>query len=314
MTATSRERIKQGVRRLAYLSGFSGRKARSQHCIRFLMFHDVGGPDYPLAHFEKQLHFLARHFTICPLPEAIARLQTNSIAGSELVLTFDDGLESHASRVYPLLERLRLPVTFFVCPGLIEAGEGIWTLETRARLAALPPGKAAAWLREVAAPDRVDVDRTVEWMKALPDPRCRELADHLREFVESERIDSGHPLAHPLMSWNQLRGLDATLVTIGSHSLTHPMLPVLEVSALEREIRDSQLLLEERLQRPSRVFCYPDGAHDARVADTVRRYYDAALTTVAGVSRSGDDLHTLRRIPAAHSLSLLAWRLHRPRA
>jgi len=277
------------------------------------MFHEVGARGYPLELFEQQLRYLTRHFTISPLPEALDRLRSGRIAGDELVLTFDDGLETHATRVYPVLERLRLPASFFVCPGLIEGRKGIWTLETRALLSDLPPDTFVAWARKTGS--RPDVDHIVEWMKSLPISRRREVETSLRKFVGLEEgEDHTPPARRRLMSWEQLRRLDPDLVTIGSHSLTHPTLPLLEPSELERELRGSQELLERRLGRPARVFCYPDGAHDARIVEVTRRYYDAALTTLEGFARPGHDFHTLPRIPVAQSLPLLAWRLHRPTA
>ena len=313
MGGTLKERVKAGVRAIAYLTGWSRRKARSQRCVRLLMFHEVGGPDYPLEVFERQLHYLARHFAVSPLPQAISRLRNNSILGNEVVLTFDDGHESHATLVYPVLERLQLPASFFVCPGLIETGEGIWTLETRAALRSLSATSVQEWLRDVGGADAEGQDGILEWMKGLPSQRRREIASHLRRVVESKAGEGRRFPAQPLMSWKQLRGLDPKLVAIGSHSLTHPTLPLLGQADLEREVRESQRLLEERLDRPCRFFCYPDGAFDARVVDVARRHYEAAITTVEGFAWPGDDLYTLRRIPAAPSRSLLAWRLHRPR-
>jgi peptidoglycan/xylan/chitin deacetylase (PgdA/CDA1 family) len=312
--AALKERVKRGARDLAYVTGFSAWRARSLPAVRILMFHNVGDRRHPLELFEAQLEYLARHFTICGLPEALSRLHDGRVVGDEVILTFDDGLETHGTRVYPVLERLQLPCSFFVCPGLIESRSGIWTLEVRARLAALPAARAWAWLHEVGAPAGTDVDQTLEWLKGLPATRSRELTERLRQAGATESGDSTLHFAEPLMSWGQLRRLDPSLVTIGSHSLTHPILPRLEDAELEREIRDSRQLLEQRLGRPVQFFCFPDGAYDERATDLTRRYYDAAVTTVEGWSQPGDDLQALPRIPGARSLSLLAWRLHRPRA
>jgi peptidoglycan/xylan/chitin deacetylase (PgdA/CDA1 family) len=278
------------------------------------MLHEVGGRGYPLALFEQQLRYLTRHFTISPLLEALARLRNDTIAGDEVVLTFDDGLESHATRVYPVLERLRVPASFFVCPGLIERGEGIWTLEARARLAVLPPDKFLAWVRENGLPDCADVDGALAWMKRLPRARRLEVTARLRHLPGTVSDDNHQFPVKRLMSWEQLRSLDTSLVTIGSHSLTHSILTLLEPTELEREIHEAQELLVQRLGCQARVFCYPEGALDARVVEVARRYYDAALTTDEGFARPGDNLYTLRRIPFAQSLPLLAWRLFKPTA
>ena len=302
-------RAKDAIRQLAYLTGYSKRRALARRCVRFLMFHDVGDPSYPLTLFGTQLEYLSRSFEVCALPEAILRLRNDAMQGDEIVLTFDDGLENHATRVYPMLRRLRLPASFFVCPGLVDSEEGIWTLETRARLAALPQARVDAWRREVGAPAAGGVESVIEWMKSLPVEACRRIVAALHGVVRSEVGGGGQRPTQRLMSWEQLRGLDPDLITIGSHSLSHPMLPRLDAPELEREVTESRLLLEKQLKRKCPFFCYPDGAHDSRVIELARRHYDAALTATDGYALPSDDLFTLPRLAAARSLPRLAWQL-----
>ncbi len=306
--------FKAQIQRLALLTGFSTQKALSQRCIRFLMFHEVGDSGYPLAVFEDGLNYLRCHFAVVSVDEAVSRLRDHRVVGDEVVLTFDDGLASHATSVYPILERLRVCATFFVCPGLVEKREGIWTLETRALLAGMPLAQAKAWQREVGAPEGEDPDKTLDWMKKLPTATRREASARLRHVAGREAVERRRGPLRPLMSWDQLRQLDPGIVRIGSHSLSHSILPLLDDAELEREVGDSQRLLRERLGRDGHIFCYPDGVYDERVVNVTRRHYEAALTTAEGVSRPGDDLHALPRIPAGPSLPLFAWRLHRPTA
>jgi len=67
-----------------------------------------------------------------------------------------------------------------------------------------------------------------------------------------------------LMGWDEARALAAEGMEIGSHSRTHPFLTSLSESEMEREIRGSKDLIEDRLGRPVRFFSYPHGLHDVR--------------------------------------------------
>jgi peptidoglycan/xylan/chitin deacetylase (PgdA/CDA1 family) len=116
------------------------------------------------------------------------------------------------------------------------------------------------------------------------------------------------------MRWSDLERLDPSLITIGSHTMTHPILPTLDDAALTREVVESRKLLEERLGRTVDLFCYPNGASDRRVCNEVARVYRAAVTTEYGFAQPRADPHRLPRIPVAPSLPLLAWRMHRPSA
>lgn len=57
---------------------------------------------------------------------------------------------------------------------------------------------------------------------------------------------------------------------IANHSLTHPHLPDLSATDLEREIRDSRSLLQDWFGQPVRGFCYPFGACNPTVKAVVR--------------------------------------------
>jgi peptidoglycan/xylan/chitin deacetylase (PgdA/CDA1 family) len=118
------------------------------------------------------------------------------------------------------------------------------------------------------------------------------------------------------MSWDDLRSLDSDLVTVGSHTLSHPILTTLNAEEIEAEILESRRCLEQKLARKVDFFCYPNGAYDKRVYQLVQKTYRAAVTTESGVidGIQGLDVHRLPRIPSAESAALTAWRLHRPEA
>ena len=83
------------------------------------------------------------------------------------------------------------------------------------------------------------------------------------------------------VTWAQLREMIASpLVTIASHSVTHPMdLRALPTSQLRLEVMESKRILEAQLGIPIQYFTYPSGKYDERVTDLLRQAgYRAALT------------------------------------
>ena len=55
--------------------------------------------------------------------------------------------------------------------------------------------------------------------------------------------------AFDIMNWNDLRSLDRNLITVGSHTLSHPILTKLSGQEIEAEILESRRCLEQRLER-----------------------------------------------------------------
>ncbi len=304
------------LQRVAHVSGGSAVRARRQRVGRILMFHGIDGRDYPVEVFEAQLAYLAQRFTIVPLSvlvQHVANPNGGASVSGEIAITFDDGLRNNYTVAYPVLRRLRLPATFFVCPGLIEQRRWLWTHDVVERLKSLDETQRAGIARDVGAPS-ASVEAIKEWLKTIPSRRRKTVEEDVRARTPRFAPTEDQRRRFDPMTWDELGSLDPGLVTVGSHTLTHPMLATLPPAEAAVEIHESRRWLETHLGRPIEYFCYPDGAHNPSVVTMVQESYRAAVTTVPGFIRAGDDLYRLQRIPATREPSLLAWRLHRPSA
>lgn len=277
------------LRALARLAGVAGR-GEPRAGARILMFH--GTPRRQARELRRQLAYLKRRFRILPL-EAFA---DGDVPADALALTFDDGLRSNVAVAYPILKALGLPATFFVCPGLIEARAWLWNHEARQRLRRL--GRAAH-----------EIEATVEWMKTLDLAARQEAERRLREASAGYAPGAAEREAFDLASWDELAALDPALVSVGSHTMTHPILTTLTGAQAQAEICDSRELIERRLGRPAGLFCYPNGDVDPVAREAVRRHYRAAVTTQRGSVVPGCDRFRLPRWAAPRGLLRLAARI-----
>lgn len=123
-------------------------------------------------------------------------------------------------------------------------------------------------------------------------------------FVTTDFCDQNH--SHPRyaspadrlhLNWQEVRQLAAhPLITIGSHTMTHPYLPTLTAEAAAREIANSKQIIEHQLGAAIEFFCYPSGDFGPREAGLVARAgYHAAVSVAPGVNRRGSDRYALRR-------------------
>jgi peptidoglycan/xylan/chitin deacetylase (PgdA/CDA1 family) len=232
----------------------------------------------------------------------------------EIVLTFDDGLRNNLTVVYPILRELQLPATMFVCPALVESGEWLWNHEMRCRLKTLAAPDLAELRMKLLTPGNT-VDAIIEWMKTLQLQKRRTAETIIRQATTGFQPTEAQREAFDIMNWNDLRLLDRDLITVGSHTLSHPILTKLSGEEIETEIVESRRCLEQRLERKVDLFCYPNGAYDRRAYQLVQKTYRAAVTTETGViNTEGFDVHRLPRIASAENAALTAWRLHRPEA
>jgi peptidoglycan/xylan/chitin deacetylase (PgdA/CDA1 family) len=306
--------VKSVAHLISFRTGISTAVAKLQSCARIIMYHGVLGRDRHL--LAEQLKYLHRHFLIVPLDRVIQQLQAGaSPKDNEVVLTFDDGLRNNATVVYPVLKYLRIPATFFVCPGLIERGQWLWTHAARCRLRLLQENALAALAGQLTA-TAVTVEGILDWMKTLSANDRRAAEAKIRQATPDFQPTESDREAFDVMDWSDLRSLDPGLITVGSHTVTHPILPTLTPEEIDLEMTASRRQLEAKLDRPVNYFCYPNGSHHRQSWLAAKRIYDAAVTVENGMltPQNSADLYRLPRIPATRNGALLAWRLHRPGA
>jgi peptidoglycan/xylan/chitin deacetylase (PgdA/CDA1 family) len=101
----------------------------------------------------------------------------------------------------------------------------------------------------------------------------------------------------PMLTWADVIRLDQEGCEIGSHSVSHPELDVLDSEALVQEVRQSRVDLAVHLGHSVRSFAYPHGYHGKRVKDAVRMAgFDSACAVRNLWSTTDDDHHALARI------------------
>lgn len=308
-----RRSIASPFRWLSHWTGAAMRQALAIRQPRILMYHIVGDADLSIAQFEWQMQFLRGHFEPIGLGALVDRLQAGDCTGREVVVTFDDGVQNHFSVAWPLLRAHNVPATFFVCPGLVESRDWLWRTELRMRLDMLDDGVRKAASRNAGCM-ATDIEAIMEWTKQLPlDERQafeRDVRTRTRKFTP-DQVNIDH---HAPLTWGQLQQLDPDLITIGSHTCTHPILPTLNETMLQDEIAGSRLALEEKLDRCVDLFSYPNGANNPGVVEMARSHYRAAVTTLQGMVSPDSDLFLLPRVPAADNRAAFTRRLHRPTA
>jgi peptidoglycan/xylan/chitin deacetylase (PgdA/CDA1 family) len=299
-----RRKLRTLTRGLGFWSGLAGRGERHEGFARILLYH--GTLAGAAAGFARQLSFLKRRFEIVPLAELVAGLREGGLT-RRVAITFDDGLRNNVTVAYPILQRLRIPAVFFVCPALIERRQWIWTHEARRRLARCSAGVLRELAREHVGAGPAGVDQIIRWMKSVRLPERAAFERRLREATPDFRPSAAEQHAFDLADWDELRRLDPAIVTVGSHTNTHPILPHLGHDECELELGTSRQLIEERLQRPAEFFAYPNGDYSPSVREAAGRHYRAAVSNQPGWVHPGDDHLALRRVaPPSGALRLAA--------
>jgi peptidoglycan/xylan/chitin deacetylase (PgdA/CDA1 family) len=191
--------VRRGRRWLRRLAAVPA-SLRNPNFLAVFNYHQVS-PDFdplrqhrwtwtPLAHFERQMRAIARHFRVLPLAAALEQIRAGTLRGRCAAITLDDGDLSLERWTIPLLRRLKMPATLFVNSGYWDSQPVEWARIANylanhpdpARRQALP--EAHAELRNTSDPIRYrEVRARVEALAPLIDAAERFVVR--REFLAS---------------------------------------------------------------------------------------------------------------------------------
>ncbi len=228
-------------------------------------------------------------FEIVPMDEVPARLRAGS-GRRFAALTFDDGYRDNAIHALPVLRRHGAPWTMFVTADYASGGGRLWWLELEEvvrRMDALPIGPpGAARLMPARTPDEKNAAYAAAYslLRAGPEPILRET---IAGWCEAAGVSSAALVRDLCLGWDEIADLAPDpLLTIGAHTLSHPMLAKQEEGQARLEIEGSKTALADRLGRPVRHLAFPvgdpgsAGSREFRLA--AEAGFDTAVTTRPG--------------------------------
>jgi peptidoglycan/xylan/chitin deacetylase (PgdA/CDA1 family) len=241
-------------------------------------YHRIGTPDSsPLDRglwsatpegFARQVRLYKSHLDVIS-PVDLPQVQNRR--GRYGIITFDDGYRDNFEVALPILRAERATATFFIATGFLDTPRLAWWDEI-ARLVRKSPHsriELPAWLPAPLAfdsPDRETAVRTLlRAYKQLPPEQTAQFLEALALASSSDRnAAEGENL---WMTWDMVRRLRESGMTIGGHTVHHPVLARMRQDQQQAEILGCARRIEAELGEPMHYFSYPVGG---------RRSFDAA--------------------------------------
>ena len=274
-----------------------------------LGWHNVEGtPCFPstpgagLRGFRDQVEWLARWTNVVPLREALRALVAGEpLPARAVALTFDDGYRDNLDLAVPELERLGLPATFFLVPGLLDRRVEPWWEAVAWAVTEATVAEATLAGRRVTLGERSGrraARREAEEHLKRRDRAAREAA--LAEMMKALRPPPRDDLRELFLDWPGARELAARGFEIGSHSSHHAILSEESPEAQMSDLIESRVALEDGLAVPVTAVAYPNGGapdYDAgTLAAAEAAGFENGVTTRKGVNGRGTPRFEVRRV------------------
>jgi len=218
------------------------------------------------AGFDEQLAALKRDADVVSVDDLDERHARRR--GRSVLITFDDGYLDNYTTAFPLLKRHGLPATFFVTTGFLDTPRLPWWDEI-------------AWMMRSARGAHLDLPGFIPTRVAFDEP-SREQAvrtvlrafkatptDGTEAFLSALALATGAGRYDPeqarslWMTWDMIRELRASGMSIGGHTIDHPILAQMSDEGQRDQITGCAARLESELGERMRWFAYPVGTRQA---------------------------------------------------
>jgi peptidoglycan/xylan/chitin deacetylase (PgdA/CDA1 family) len=249
--------------------------------------------------FAQQMRVLSRAANVLALDDALGRLAAGEpLPPRAVAVTFDDGYADNLTLAVPILERLGLPATFFLVPGLLSGEADAWW-ETLGWAIFNSPLAAFEWEGTTFVLGD-DASRRAAYQQLVTPLKFRMRAD--RDVAMGALLELLSPSGERprlFMDWNGARELVSSGFSVESHTCTHPVLSQETPLEQGRELAESRRRLEDRLSIEITTLAYPHGGPPDYDADTLTAAaaagYSWGITTREGFSSIDTPALEIRR-------------------
>ena len=224
---------------------------------------------------RRQLRLLKKHYNVISPEDALAwREGRRELPPRSVLLTCDDGLLNCLTDMLPVLQQEKVSCLFFVTGA--SAGDSrqmLWYEELFLLFLRAPAGNLEISCEGVLIRGELGSreERRAIWWSAVK--RLSQVDAGIREsFLRAARVqfglhaERGFDERDPamcrrfgLLTCSELQELASAGMTIGAHSMSHPLLSRLPPELARSEMTESRACLEEVLAKRVWAFAYPFG-------------------------------------------------------
>ncbi len=211
-------------------------------------FHVIKNSEW----MEEILLLLQKHFNMVSAQDLEKYYYEGLPLKNACHITVDDGDLSVYTHLFPLVKKYKVPISIYVSPHAVKTGKNFWFQEIKDfDLKQFFGFYAKQKGEQIPFVNKHQISAILKSMKVQEIHHLIE--DYKRAYNIPDRERAG-------MNFDQLMELkDSGLVSIGAHTLHHPILKNEDDDTTRKEILESVKDLEDLLQEEIKYFAYPNG-------------------------------------------------------
>jgi peptidoglycan/xylan/chitin deacetylase (PgdA/CDA1 family) len=263
-----------------------------------LCFHSITTADLPangdahvsLEEFRHCVAIARQVGELVPLSELVRRHRAGRSTAGLIAVTFDDAYAALRAEFRDFVTRARVPVAVFVVNQAAATGSAYWWDRIDDLFPRVAAGRWRMFEQSCGLPEAYRRGQPPEYGPLRP-LRQWVLAGHVGRWprhldaaLQALEDEVGARTAHRPMTFEELAELaDGTAgIEIGVHTVSHPVLPLMDDGMLQEEIAGAYRGLQDRFSNVLPVLAIPFGLYDERTVRAARSAGMLASLTLAG--------------------------------
>jgi peptidoglycan/xylan/chitin deacetylase (PgdA/CDA1 family) len=246
--------------------------------------------------FDAQITYVKRRFHVTNLEEALGIVRGDTPAGTNVLITFDDGYLDNYTLAFPILRSHKVQAAFFLPTAFIGTGELPWwdtiafiVKQSRKKVIELRYPEAAKLHLERETLPQAIIGILQLYKRHSMQQRERFISE-LERSCESSRPHNTSQRC--FLNWDEAREMQRAGMAFGSHTHTHEILSKLSPDRQMQEIRQSREILESQLDQRINTLAFPVGNRGTFSHETARLLesagYGAAFSFYGGLNLPGN--------------------------
>jgi len=279
--------------------------------VRIIMYHNIS--DYPTKWtnkksslnvkvnvFERQIKFLKENYNVISLHDLVE----HQIPKNALIITFDDGFYNNY-RAFQILNQYDLTASFFI----VADSTINQKINSKEKLSYIINKKGEKYVELVFKKRFPNHYKKLNYFKAKDNNNYMSEAitslltkkeiDVFTSYIFKEKI-SKLETRSIYLNRKQIEEMTSKGMTIGNHSLTHPILSKLNISDLSIELAQSKKQLENSIKKRVDCFAIPYGItesyNESILKEIKKTGYSVSLTAISGLNDKKYNIFELKRI------------------
>jgi peptidoglycan/xylan/chitin deacetylase (PgdA/CDA1 family) len=208
--------------------------------------------------FTNDLDYLLKIYEPISMETLVAYIKgEGSLPNYAFLLSFDDGLREFAQNAWPVLKQKNIPVTLFVNPGFIETDALFYRLKASLLIEVLQQQTEINYntLAHLIPNTILDKDALIQFIQKV-DYSNKLSLDALAVFFDFDFVNYKQT-NQPYLNLQELKELAAQGVTMGAHSMNHPLFNKLDDAAKFNQFHESMQWLILHLNPAQHTFSFP---------------------------------------------------------